>query len=139
MAPGMSAAKVKALYEAGSYEEVPLDNMRRTIAARLVEAKQTVPHFYLTADVLIDRLNEVREEANAAAPKDADGNPAFKLSRQRFRHQGAGPGAAARAGRQCRVGGGPHPALPLVRHRRRGGARRRPDHAGDPRRRAANR
>jgi pyruvate dehydrogenase E2 component (dihydrolipoamide acetyltransferase) len=54
--------------------------MRRTIATRLVEAKQTVPHFYLTADVMIERLNEVREEANAAALNDAEGNPAFKLS-----------------------------------------------------------
>src|SRR6267142_273427 len=77
---GPSADKVKALYEPGSYEEVPLDAMRRTIAARLMEAKQTIPHFYLTADVTIERLIEVREEANAAAATDADGNPAFKLS-----------------------------------------------------------
>ena len=77
---GPSAAKVKALYEPGSYEEVPLDAMRRTIAARLIEAKQTIPHFYLSADVTIDRLIEVREEANGSAAKDADGNPSFKLS-----------------------------------------------------------
>ena len=36
---------VKALYAAGSYEEVPLDGMRRTIAARLTQAMQTIPHF----------------------------------------------------------------------------------------------
>ena len=48
--------------------------------ARLVQAKQTIPHFYLTADVEIGRLLALREEANAAAPKDKDGNPAFKLS-----------------------------------------------------------
>ena len=54
--------------------------MRKTIAARLTQAKQTIPHFYLTADITIDRLMAVREEANAAAPKDRDGNPAFKLS-----------------------------------------------------------
>ena len=77
---GMSAAKVKALYEAGSYEEVPLDNMRRIIAARLIEAKQTVPHFYLTADVLVDRLEAVRADANGGAPKDEDGQAAYKLS-----------------------------------------------------------
>jgi Pyruvate/2-oxoglutarate dehydrogenase complex, dihydrolipoamide acyltransferase (E2) component, and related enzymes len=47
---------VIALYEPGSFEEVPLDNMRRIIAGRLIEAKQTIPHFYLTADVTIERL-----------------------------------------------------------------------------------
>jgi pyruvate dehydrogenase E2 component (dihydrolipoamide acetyltransferase) len=79
-ASGPSAAKVKALYEPGSYEEVPLDAMRRTIAARLMEAKQTIPHFYLSADATIERLIEVREEANASAVKDPDGKPSFKLS-----------------------------------------------------------
>src|SRR5262249_23295321 len=79
-ATGPSAAKVKALYAPGSYEEVPLDAMRRTIAARLMEAKQTIPHFYLSADVTIERLIAVREEANGAAAKDTDGNPSFKLS-----------------------------------------------------------
>ena len=48
---GASAAQVKALYEGVAYEEVPLDAMRRTIATRLIEAKQTIPHFYLTADM----------------------------------------------------------------------------------------
>ena len=57
--------------------------MRRTIAARLTQAK-TVPHFYLTADVEIGRLIALREEANAGAPKDADGNPVFKLSLNDF-------------------------------------------------------
>ena len=61
----------------------PLDGMRRTIAARLTQAK-TVPHFYLTADVEIGRLIALREEANAGAPKDADGNPLFKLSLNDF-------------------------------------------------------
>src|SRR5215469_5216063 len=79
-AAGATAAKVKALYEPGSYEEVPLDTMRRTIAARLVEAKQTIPHFYLSADVTIERLVAVREEANASAFKRAGGAPALKLS-----------------------------------------------------------
>jgi pyruvate dehydrogenase E2 component (dihydrolipoamide acetyltransferase) len=48
------------------YERVPLDSMRKTIARRLVEAKQTVPHFYLTSEVDITRLLALREEANSA-------------------------------------------------------------------------
>jgi pyruvate dehydrogenase E2 component (dihydrolipoamide acetyltransferase) len=77
---GPSAEEVKALYRDVPFEEVPLDAMRRTIATRLEQAKQTIPHFYLTADVEIGRLLEIREQANAAAPKDKDGHPAFKLS-----------------------------------------------------------
>ena len=84
MATGASAAQVKALYAGIAYEEVPLDSMRRTIAKRLVEAKQTIPHFYLTADMDAGRLIAMREEANAAAPKDKDGQPAFKLSLNDF-------------------------------------------------------
>jgi pyruvate dehydrogenase E2 component (dihydrolipoamide acetyltransferase) len=84
MASGASAAQVKALYEGIAYEEVPLDSMRRTIATRLVEAKQTIPHFYLTADLNAGRLIAMREEANAAAPKGKDGQAAFKLSLNDF-------------------------------------------------------
>jgi len=84
LAEGPSAAEVKALYAPDSYEEVPVDGMRRTIAARLTQSVQTIPHFYLTADVAIDRLVALREEANGAAPKDKDGNPAFKLSLNDF-------------------------------------------------------
>src|SRR5262245_11733240 len=80
LAEGPSAEDVKALYRDVPFQEVPLDGMRRIIATRLVQAKQTIPHFYLTADVEIGRLITLREEANAAAPKDNDGNPAFKLS-----------------------------------------------------------
>jgi pyruvate dehydrogenase E2 component (dihydrolipoamide acetyltransferase) len=83
-AAGASPAQVKALYEGVAYEEVPLDSMRRTIATRLVEAKQTIPHFYLTADLDAGRLIAMREEANAAAPKSKDGQPAFKLSLNDF-------------------------------------------------------
>jgi pyruvate dehydrogenase E2 component (dihydrolipoamide acetyltransferase) len=75
-----TATDIKALYEPGSYQELPLDGMRRTIAARLTEAVQTIPHFYLTADADIGRLIALREEANNAAPKGKDGNPSFKLS-----------------------------------------------------------
>jgi pyruvate dehydrogenase E2 component (dihydrolipoamide acetyltransferase) len=78
-AEGPTADQIRALYAPDSYEEMPLDGMRRTIAARLTQAA-TVPHFYLTTDVAIDRLIALREEANNAAPKDKDGNPAFKLS-----------------------------------------------------------
>jgi pyruvate dehydrogenase E2 component (dihydrolipoamide acetyltransferase) len=81
---GTSAAQIKALYDPAAYEEIPLDAMRRTIATRLQQAKQTIPHFYLTADIAIDRLIAVREEANEAAPKDRDGKPAFKLSLNDF-------------------------------------------------------
>ncbi len=84
IAAGASAVQVKALYDGIAYEEVPLDGMRATIAKRLIEAKQTIPHFYLTGDIEIDRLMAMREEANAAAPKDKDGNPAFKLSLNDF-------------------------------------------------------
>jgi pyruvate dehydrogenase E2 component (dihydrolipoamide acetyltransferase) len=80
LVPAAGAGEVMALYRDASFVEVPLDGMRKTIAARLVQAKQTIPHFYLTADVEIGRLIKLREEINAAAPADKGGNPAFKLS-----------------------------------------------------------
>jgi pyruvate dehydrogenase E2 component (dihydrolipoamide acetyltransferase) len=83
-ATGASAAQVKALYADTPYDEVPLDGMRATIAKRLVEAKQTIPHFYLTADLDIGRLMAMREEANASAPKGKDGEAAFRLSLNDF-------------------------------------------------------
>ncbi len=84
VAEGPSAAEVIALYAPDSYQEIPLDGMRRTIATRLTQAVQTIPHFYLTTDIAIDRLVAVREEANATALKDKDGNPAVKLSLNDF-------------------------------------------------------
>jgi pyruvate dehydrogenase E2 component (dihydrolipoamide acetyltransferase) len=80
MAGGLSKAQVLALYEEGTYELVPADGMRKTIAARLTESKQTVPHFYLTVDCKIDALLVAREQINATAPKNKDGKPEFKLS-----------------------------------------------------------
>jgi pyruvate dehydrogenase E2 component (dihydrolipoamide acetyltransferase) len=80
MAEGPGAAEIKALYAPDSYDEVPLDGMRRTIAARLTQSVQTIPQFYLTADIEIDRLLALREEANAGAPKGKDYTPLFKLS-----------------------------------------------------------
>jgi pyruvate dehydrogenase E2 component (dihydrolipoamide acetyltransferase) len=76
----LSDEKIRALFEAGSYDVVPHDNMRKIIARRLVEAKLTIPHFYLTLDCNIGKLLSAREEINAAAPKDKDKNPAYKLS-----------------------------------------------------------
>jgi pyruvate dehydrogenase E2 component (dihydrolipoamide acetyltransferase) len=80
IAPAMSDQQVRALYEQGSYEVVPHDGMRRTIAARLTASAQTIPHFYLTVDCDIGKLLQAREEINASAPKDKDGKPAYKLS-----------------------------------------------------------
>jgi pyruvate dehydrogenase E2 component (dihydrolipoamide acetyltransferase) len=72
--------KIRALFEPGSYEVVPHDNMRKIIAQRLVLAKQTIPHFYLTVSCTIDKLMAAREDINVTAPKGADGKPAWKLS-----------------------------------------------------------
>jgi pyruvate dehydrogenase E2 component (dihydrolipoamide acetyltransferase) len=80
IAPTMSDEKVRALFEDGSYEVVPHDNMRRVIAQRLTASTQTIPHFYLTIDCVIDRLMAAREEINASAPKNKEGKPAYKLS-----------------------------------------------------------
>ena len=80
LASGMADNVIKQLFEAGTYEEVPHDSMRKTIARRLLESKQTVPHFYVTADIELDALLKAREEINANAPKGADGKPAYKLS-----------------------------------------------------------
>ncbi len=77
---GMTKAQVLALFEEGSYELVPNDGMRKVVAARLTESKQTVPHFYLTLDCKIDALLAAREQINGAAPKSKDGKPEFKLS-----------------------------------------------------------
>ncbi|HVB90217.1 MAG TPA: pyruvate dehydrogenase complex dihydrolipoamide acetyltransferase [Beijerinckiaceae bacterium] len=77
---GMSDDIIRKFFEPGSYSETPHDSMRKTIARRLVEAKQTIPHFYLSADCDIDALLALREQVNAAAPTDKDGKPAFKVS-----------------------------------------------------------
>jgi pyruvate dehydrogenase E2 component (dihydrolipoamide acetyltransferase) len=78
--PVPSDDKVRALFEPGSYDVIPHDNIRKVIARRLVEAKLTIPHFYLTLDCNIGKLLAAREEINAAAPKDKDGKPTYKLS-----------------------------------------------------------
>ena len=74
-----SDEQVMKLFEEGSYELIPHDNMRKTIARRLVESKQTVPHFYLTVECELDALLDLRKQLNASAPV-SDDKPAFKLS-----------------------------------------------------------
>jgi pyruvate dehydrogenase E2 component (dihydrolipoamide acetyltransferase) len=64
MPTGMATETVLKMYADRTYEEVPLDGMRRTIAARLTEAKQTIPHFYLRRDVKLDALMAFREQLN---------------------------------------------------------------------------
>ena len=76
----MADAQILKLFEEGSYEIVPHDNVRKIIARRLVEAKTTIPHFYLTVDTEIDSLLALRADINAAAPIDKDKNPAWKVS-----------------------------------------------------------
>ncbi|MEM8842937.1 MAG: pyruvate dehydrogenase complex dihydrolipoamide acetyltransferase, partial [Pseudomonadota bacterium] len=61
--PGTDA--IKALYPDRDFEEISLDGMRKTIAARLQEAKQTIPHFYLRRDIELDALLSLRKQMNA--------------------------------------------------------------------------
>ncbi|MEM1064620.1 MAG: pyruvate dehydrogenase complex dihydrolipoamide acetyltransferase [Pseudomonadota bacterium] len=61
---GMDANTVTKIYEGREYEELPLDGMRKTIAARLTEAKQTIPHFYLRRDIQLDALLKFRSQLN---------------------------------------------------------------------------
>ncbi|MFG1422572.1 pyruvate dehydrogenase complex dihydrolipoamide acetyltransferase [Roseixanthobacter liquoris] len=77
---GPTADQVKALFEPGSYEEVQLDGMRKTIAKRLVESEQLTPTFYLSVDCDLDDLMKLRETVNAMASKDKDGKPVYRVS-----------------------------------------------------------
>ena len=79
-APAISSDGVQKLYAPGSFDVIPVDGMRRTIAARLTESKQTVPHFYLSVTCTLTTLMATRERLNASAPKTADGKPLWKLS-----------------------------------------------------------
>src|ERR1700758_3006221 len=80
IAPSMSDQQIRALYDDGSYDFVPHDGMRRTIAQRLTASVQTIPHFYLTIDCDIGKLLTAREEINKQAPTDKDKKPLYKLS-----------------------------------------------------------
>ena len=76
----MSDETIKKFFVPGSYDDIPHDNMRKTIAKRLTEAKATIPHFYLTVDCELDALLKLREQINASAPGAKDGKPSFKVS-----------------------------------------------------------
>ena len=80
MPQGMSDEAVLKLFEPGSYDLVPHDGMRKTIARRLTESKQTVPHFYVSVDCVLENLLPLRERLNLQAPKDKDGKPVWKVS-----------------------------------------------------------
>jgi pyruvate dehydrogenase E2 component (dihydrolipoyllysine-residue acetyltransferase) len=80
LAPSMSDQQIRSLFEEGSYEVVPHDGMRRTIAQRLTASVQSVPHFYLTIDCDIGKLLAAREDINKQAPTDKDKKPLYKLS-----------------------------------------------------------
>ncbi|MGI9404717.1 MAG: 2-oxo acid dehydrogenase subunit E2 [Hyphomicrobium sp.] len=76
--PALADEKILALYDKGTYEIVPHDNMRKVIAERLALAVQTIPHFYLSVDCRLDELMRARERMNAASPRE--GPRAYKLS-----------------------------------------------------------
>ncbi len=75
---GMGDQQVLALYQDDTYEVVPHDGMRKVIAQRLTQSKQTVPHFYLSMDCVLDELLRSRTRINEAAP--TEGPRAYKLS-----------------------------------------------------------
>jgi pyruvate dehydrogenase E2 component (dihydrolipoamide acetyltransferase) len=80
LAQPMSDEMILKLFEPGSYELVPHDGMRKTIARRLTESKQTIPHFYLTVDCSLENLVPLRERLNLQAPRGKDDKPAWKVS-----------------------------------------------------------
>jgi pyruvate dehydrogenase E2 component (dihydrolipoamide acetyltransferase) len=65
MPTGPSAEQVLKMFEGRAFDEVKLDGMRKTVAARLTEAKQTIPHFYLRRSVQLDALMDFRAQLNA--------------------------------------------------------------------------
>jgi pyruvate dehydrogenase E2 component (dihydrolipoamide acetyltransferase) len=73
-------AAITSLYPDGSYDIEPLSSMRRIIANRLVQSKQTVPHFYLTLTCDLTGLLETRAKLNEQAPLGSDKQPLWKLS-----------------------------------------------------------
>ncbi|WP_108882845.1 pyruvate dehydrogenase complex dihydrolipoamide acetyltransferase [Anderseniella sp. Alg231-50] len=80
MASGPSDDIVRKLFAEGAYEELPHDGMRKTIASRLTESHQSIPAYFISVDCALDALLKSRAELNAAAPKDKDDKPAYKLS-----------------------------------------------------------
>jgi pyruvate dehydrogenase E2 component (dihydrolipoamide acetyltransferase) len=78
--PTLPDELIRKNFAPGSFEEIPHDSMRKTIARRLVEASREIPHFYLAADCDLDALMALREAINAAAPRGNDVKPAYKIS-----------------------------------------------------------
>ncbi|MGY8991537.1 MAG: 2-oxo acid dehydrogenase subunit E2, partial [Rhodospirillales bacterium] len=76
-APAQAQTQVPATVSSGSYTDEPVSMMRKVIAERLTESKQTIPHFYLTVECEIDALLAMRKDLNDRAPKGDDG---YKLS-----------------------------------------------------------
>jgi pyruvate dehydrogenase E2 component (dihydrolipoamide acetyltransferase) len=76
----MGDEAIRKFFEEGTYDVVPHDGMRKIVAGRLLQATQTIPHFYLTMDCEIGTLLKVRQKLNDSAPKDKEGKPAWKLS-----------------------------------------------------------
>ncbi len=76
--PALADNQVLTLYEHGSYDVIPHDGMRRTIAQRLTQSKQTIPHFYMSMDCTLDELLRARTRINEASPED--GPRSYKLS-----------------------------------------------------------
>jgi hypothetical protein len=126
----MSDQQIRALYRRRAYESVPHDSMRRT-SRSVSPATNSMPHFYLTVDCDIGKLLRIREEINAAAPKNADGKPLYKLSVNDFVIKAMAialqkmPDANVTwtEARCC---------AQAFRHRRRRGDCRRADHADHP-------
>ncbi len=112
MPAGMAAETVLKMYADRDFTEVALDGMRRTIAARLTEAKQTIPHFYLRREVRLDALMAFREQ----------------------HHQGLCDCLAGSAGCQCRLGRRQDPEAEALGRGRGGGGGGRAFHAGPARR-----
>ena len=114
---------------------VPHDGMRRTIAQRLTASVQTIPHFYLTIDCDIGKLAGGARGDQRRGAEGQGRQAGLQALGQRLRHQGPGAGLAARAGRQRELDRSRHAQAQAFRHRRRGGAAGRPDHADRPQRR----
>ena len=127
-AQGMSADVVAKMYADREYEEVSLDGMRKTIAARLQEAKQTIPHFYLRRDILLDDLMKFRAQLNKSLETRG-----IKLSVNDFIIKACALALAGRARLQRGLGRRPGAEAETLGCRGRGGHRGRAVHAGSAR------
>ena len=114
---------------------IPVDGMRRTIAERLVQSKQTVPHFYLTVTCDLAGSMAAREQLNASAPKGADGKPLWKLSVNDFIIKAMALALQKVPAANVTWAGDGDPPASHQRRWRCGGRRRRAVHAGHPQRR----